>query len=171
MIKKSRLLFIKTIALSVILLLSGCQANLQWFLRNLTQKAVVLTLHYETKQEKYRRSYLPLREKYVSFKKEIMKIDYSTEAILDDSLPVTMTDSSTYQLVIPARSTVELTYIIPTDYGYHSNVVAILQQEGTMYSVNTSSAFDKHSPFHMAGGLTLKNLVYYDYGTTEKDSQ
>lgn len=156
------------VMLVVLFLLSGCKANLEWYVRNLSGKPVELILRYDTKTDKYRSNYLPLKKRKVDYKNEILKINYNTYALLTDSLQLQPINDSVYRLVIPAMSTVELTYIIPTDYGYAKNVVAEFHQDGTIYAINTSSVFEKHSNLHTTGGLTLKNLVYFDYPISKK---
>lgn len=153
---------------AVLFLLSGCKANLEWYVRNLSEKPVELILRFDTKTDKYRSKFLPLKKHKVDYKNEILKINYNTSALLTDSLQLQPINDSVYRLVIPAMSTVELTYIIPTDYGYAKNVVAEFHQDGTIYAVNTSSVFEKHSNLQTAGSLTLKNLVYYDYSAQKK---
>lgn len=151
-----------------VLLFSGCKANLEWYVRNLSGKEVKLVLRYETKEPANRHAFLPLKRNFVDYKQEIVKIDYITRQVLRDSLPLIQLDYSTYELTIPAGSTVELTSIIPTDYAYDRNVVAEFYQEGKVYAINTSSVFGKNSDLKTTGGMTLKNLVYYDYGKPVK---
>jgi len=149
----------------------GCKANLEWFVRNVTDKDVKITLRFDTKKDKYRPGKLPLKTKYLPYIKEIVKVDYLTKSILNDSLQVIPINDNTYQILLPAKSTVELTYIIPTDYGHDNiNVIAEFEQEGALYSINSIDVFKKNSGMKKTGGLTLKNLIYYDYGTTKKSS-
>lgn len=147
---------------------SGCQANLQWYVRNLSSHAVTLVLRYDTRTDKYRKNFLPLKKTKVDYKNELLKINYNTSALLTDSLPLRAVSDSVYQLVIPAESTVELSPVIPTDYNYAKNVVFEFYQDGKIFAINTSSVFEKHSNLHTAGGLTLKNLVYFDYPISKK---
>jgi hypothetical protein len=156
---------LSVIFIFVMSLLNGCSANLNWFLRNLTNKEVILTLRYETNMKQNGASFLPLKSKHVKFKNQILKIGYETINLLSDSLKISEIDHSTYEIIIPQHSTLELTHIIPTGYGQRCNVIAEFKQDGKIYSVNTTSIFNKHKQFKMTGGLLLKNLVYYDYGT------
>jgi hypothetical protein len=154
--------------LAVLFSLSGCQANLEWYVRNLSSRAVTLVLRYDTRTDKYRKNYLPLKNQKVDYKNEILKINYNTVALLTDSLPLQALNDSVYQLVIPAESTVELSQVIPTDYNYAKNVVFEFYQDGKIYAINTASVFEKHSNLHTTGSLTLKNLVYFDYPISKK---
>jgi hypothetical protein len=158
----------KVILFFCLFLLYGCKANLEWFVRNHTDKEVTLTLRYETKKEKYRPDFIPLKPKYVYFKREIVPINYETTYLMEDSLPIASLSDSCYQIILPARSTIELTYIVPTDYNYLPNVIAEFQQQGSLYAINTKDVFGKRSVFKTAGGFSLKNLVYYDYGKPKK---
>jgi hypothetical protein len=163
--KPLTILLSSVIFIFVMSLLTGCSANLNWFLRNLTNKEVILTLRYETYMEKNGSSFLPLKSKHVKFKNQILKIEYETINKLNDSLKINEVNYSTYEIVIPPQSTIDITHIIPTGYGQRCNVIAEFKQDGKIYSVNTTSIFNKHKQFKMTGGLLLKNLVYYDYGT------
>lgn len=155
--------------LCFVFVLCGCEANLEWYARNLTDQPVTVSLHYPTQKEKYRAPFIPLKRKTVNFKKDILKIDYETSDALSDSLSIQMIDSATYQLVIPARSTVELSRIIPTDYGRSEyNVVMEFEQGGKTTTVKSTDIFTKNNPFRATGKLTLKNLVYYDYAIAKK---
>ena len=163
-------IFTRILVAILLTTLSGCQANLEWFVRNMSDKDVLITLRFDTNKEKYRPNKLPLKKKYVAYKTEIIKINYSTKSILNDSLTITLINENTYQILLPAKSTVELTYIIPTDYGYSTNVMAEFEQDGKIYSINSIDVFEKRSGLKNAGSLTLKNLIYYDYGQTKKSS-
>lgn len=147
---------------------SGCQANLEWYVRNLSSYPVTLVLRYDMRSDKYRKNFLPLKKTKVEYKNEILKINYNTSGLLTDSLQLQAINDSVYQLVIPGESTVELSPVIPTDYNYAKNVVAEFYQGGKIYAINTTSVFEKHSNLHTAGGLTLKNLVYFDYPISKK---
>ena len=146
-------------------ILNSCSANLKWFVRNLTNKEVILILRYETNKKKDGNPFLPLKTRHLYYKNQILKIGYETANKLNDSLQISEIDNSTYEIIIPQHSTLELTQIIPTGYGQRFNVIAEFKQEGKIYSVNTISIFNKHKQFKLTGGLLLKNLVYYDYGT------
>lgn len=162
--KTSTLIIAFFIIISGLTILNGCSANLKWFVRNLSNKEVILILSYEHTLRQNGNSFIPLKVKYVNFKNEILKIDYKTSKLLNDSLRVEAIDSLKYELIIPRQSTVDLTLIVPTDFGRHTNVVAEFKQDDRINSINTTSIFDNHKQFKMTGGLTLKNLVYYDYG-------
>jgi hypothetical protein len=150
---------------SITILLSGCQANLEWFIRNVSNKEVLLTLRYEANStQPLRHPLLPLKNNYVDFKKEVLSINYETTHTMNDSLKIMYVNDSTYQVHIPAKSTVELTYIIPTDYGYNANTILEFNQQGHLFAINANSVFEKHTHFHTKGKGILKNLVYYDYG-------
>lgn len=145
------------------LLFCGCQANIEWFVRNLSDKEVVLTLRFETKPVPYRKPAFPLKTRFVDYRPEVLKINYDTYDQLTDSLPIKTVDSTTYRIVIPAHSTLCLSRIVPTDYNDSRNVVAVFEQEGALYSLNTTSVFEKRSALHTTGTLFLKNLAYFDY--------
>jgi len=130
---------------------------------------VYLTLRYDSKNINFQKNFLPINSKFIYYKDKIVDINHDTKNILDDRLALIAVDSSTYQMSIPPKSTVELTYIIPTDYGHSGrNVAAEFNQNGKIYTIDSKSAFDKNSPLKTTGGLTLKNLVYYDYGRVGK---
>jgi hypothetical protein len=158
----------KILAVICLTTLTACTANLEWFLRNISDKDVTITLRFNTKNEESRSDNLPLKTKSLAYKKEIVKIDYSTKSSLKDSLEVIPVNHYTYQIILPAGSTVELTQIIPTDFGYHTNVLAEFEQEGIKYAINSIDIFEKHNSFKRTGGLTLKNLIYFDYRGEKK---
>lgn len=145
-------------------LFTGCQANMQWFFRNLSEEEVTMTLKFETvKDNPYRLDHLPLRHQFVNCSHSIAAINYETENNLTDSLPIEKLAFNLYKIKIPKQCTVSLSYLIPTDYNYNINVVAALEQKGRVYALNTRDALKKHSPFQKTGTIFLKNLYYYDY--------
>ena len=165
--RATRKLFFVLILLAGLLPLSGCQYDLEWYIRNLSSKEVVLTLYYENREIKHMNSYIPLKTKYADCKRKVIDITYETAGLLDDSLEVKQINSHTYQVRIPPHTIVEGTFIIPTqprDAYYHfRNVVAVFEQDGMLTSFNSMDVFKKYSPFKSEGGFFLKNLMYFDY--------
>jgi hypothetical protein len=161
---KLRSVSLKLVLFSGLGFLCGCQANLFWFIRNYSDQPVRLILRYDTKKIQHRKDFIPLEEKYVDYKKELLDINDNTAFLLDDSLQVKAMNDSVYEIVIPPRSTVEMSYIIPTDYNYHSNVILEFDQAGSRYSFNTMSYDEKLKNLNAYGSLFLKNLICYDYG-------
>ena len=150
--------------------LSGCQPFLEWFVRNYSDKEVLITLRFETKRENYWPENIPIASKMVPYKSEIIKINQATHSKLIDSLQIIAENDDTYKISLPAKSTVDLTTIIPTTYGHRTNVIAEFEQEGTKYAINSIDFFKKHSDLKMAGGFLMKTLVYFDYGKAKKRS-
>ena len=54
--------------------LSGCQPFLEWFVRNYSDKEVLITLRFETKRENYWPENIPIASKMVPYKSEIIKM-------------------------------------------------------------------------------------------------
>lgn len=150
--------------------LSGCQLYMEWFVRNYSNKEVLITLRFETKKDDYRPDDIPIQSKMVPYKSEIIKIDQSTYSKLRDSLQIIPENDHTYKIVLPPGSTVNLTTIIPTSFGHHTNVIAEFEQEGAKYAINSTDVFKKRGAVKMAGGFFSKALAYYDYGKTKKSN-
>jgi hypothetical protein len=144
-------------------LFCSCQINLEWFIRNISGKEVVLILRYDTKKIEYKHDFVPLKRKYISFSNEVLKINHKTAELVKDSLKIESLNDSTYKITIPPKSTVELTYIIPTDYTYKTNVIAEFYQDSSKYIINTMNFFEKDNKFKVGGNLTVRNVVYYDF--------
>lgn len=160
-----------TLSLIIFLtLLSGCRLYMEWFVRNYSDKGVLITLRFETKKEDYRSDDIPIRKKTVPYKNEIIKIGQSTYSKLTDSLQITPENDHTYKIVLPPGSTVDLTTIIPTSFGHHANVIAEFEQEGAKYAINSTDVFKKRGAVKMSGAFFSKGLAYYDYGKTKKSS-
>lgn len=150
--------------------LSGCQLDMEWFVRNYSYKEVLITLRFETKKENYGQDDIPIQRKMLPYRTEIININQSTWSKLKDSLQITSENDHTYKIVLPPRSTVDLTTIIPTRFGHHTNVIAEFEQEGAKYAINSTDVFKKHGAVKMSGAFFSKGLAYYDYGKTKKNS-
>lgn len=153
----------KPVLLAGFLLFSSCSANLQWYIRNLSEKEVTLTLFYNNQKQNSIKSLYPLNIKYVPFCHSIIKIDKNTSKFLDDSLQLIMVDSLRFRVIIPKQSTVNLSSIIPTNFGNKESVWLELRQEEPIYLIDTKSALDKQKPFKTTGGSILNNLIYFDF--------
>ena len=157
------------IILSCVTLSNGCSISYQWFVRNYTNKEVLITLKFETKEGDSLFIPLPIEEKVVPYNREILKINQLTNSKLKDSLQIVSINDYTYQVLLPPASTVDLTDIIPGRFAHRINVIAEFEQEGARYSINSISAFTpKHNDLKFAGGLLIRNLIYFDYGKTKK---
>jgi hypothetical protein len=167
MTKKLSDISITLILVICVTVLNGCQLYMEWFVRNYSDKEVLITLRFETKKENYYPDDIPIDTKVVPYKSEIIKIDQSTYSKLRDSLQIIPENDHIYKIILPPRSTVNLTTIIPTRFGNHTNVIAEFEQEGAKYAINSTDVFKKRSALKMSGGFFSKALAYYDYGKTK----